>query len=408
MKILVFAHQLEVGGTQTNAIELSSALRDLHGHDVALVAAPGPMVELIRKRRLPFVPAPDTRVYPSLARMRVLREIVRVHRPDVVHAWDWFQCLDAYYGVHVPMRVPLVVTDMCMSLNRLLPVSLPTTFGTPQLVDEARASGRRRAELLLPPVDVHLNAPGVVDAPAFRRRHHINRDDFLLVTVSRFDQSMKAESLRRTIDVVRTLGRDLPLRLALVGDGTIRDELQRRADQANAELRRKAVVLTGALLDPRPAYAAADLVVGMGGSALRAMAFAKPVVVVGANGFSAPFTPETAQTFYYQGMYGVARGEDSDTKLATDIAGLLAHRKSLSGLGTFARQFVQQHFAIEEGSARLSRFCRAAAEQMPQLLVALADGIRTGAVWLRERRFVPGLKAFVEWPTADSAAPTHS
>jgi len=52
----------------------------------------------------------------------------------------------------------MIVTHMMMSLTRLLPKELPTTFGTPELVDQARAAGRRRVELVLPPVDVHLNA----------------------------------------------------------------------------------------------------------------------------------------------------------------------------------------------------------------------------------------------------------
>ena len=39
--------------------------------------------------------------------------------------------------------------------------------------------------------------------------------------------------------------------------------------------------LAGEMLDPRPAYAAADVVLGMGGSALRGMAFGKPLVVQG-------------------------------------------------------------------------------------------------------------------------------
>ena len=84
---------------------------------------------------------------------------------------------------------------------------------------------------------------------------------------------MKGEGLHRTIDAVRTLGRDLPLRFVIVGDGTARIELERRANEVNTELGRSAVVLTGPLLDPRPAYASADIVVGMGGSALRGMAF---------------------------------------------------------------------------------------------------------------------------------------
>ena len=50
MKIVVFALHMVVGGSQTNAIELAAALRDLHGHDVVLFAAPGPMVELAKAK----------------------------------------------------------------------------------------------------------------------------------------------------------------------------------------------------------------------------------------------------------------------------------------------------------------------------------------------------------------------
>ena len=49
---------------------------------------------------------------------------------------------------------------------------------------------------------------------------------------------------------------------------------------------RQVVLLTGEIADPRSAYAAADVVVGQGGSALRGMAFGKPLIVVGEEGFS--------------------------------------------------------------------------------------------------------------------------
>src|SRR5207247_235462 len=295
---------------------------DFHGHEVAMFATPGPMVELVRQKGLRFLPAPDTRMHPSPARMRALRDAVSRERPDIIHVWDWWQCLDAFYAVHLPMRMPIIVTDMFPAITRLLPKALPTTFAAPELVDQARASGRRRAELLVPPVDVQSNAPGVVDPRPFRERYAVNDRDILLVTVSRLAEWMKGESLGRTIDVVRTLGHHLPLRLLLVGDGSLRPKLQQLADAANAELGRAAVILTGALLDPRPAYAAADLVVGMGGSALRAMAFGKPVVIVGEHGFSAALNPQTAESFYYKGIYGVGDGSPGNTQLTNDIRAL--------------------------------------------------------------------------------------
>src|SRR5215813_10027946 len=224
MKILVFADRLDVGGTQVNAIELTAALRDLHGHEVVLFATPGPMIAMAEEKGLRFLPAPDSRVHPSFARMQALRQAIQSERPHLIQVWDWTQCLDAYYIAHILMRVPMVVTVMSMAVPRLLPKALPTTFGTPELVDQARAAGRRRLELIVPPVDTKLNAPNTVNAHAFRERYGIKVGDVTLVTVSRLVNWMKAESLWRTVDVVRTLGRDVPLKFVIVGDGTARPE----------------------------------------------------------------------------------------------------------------------------------------------------------------------------------------
>ena len=354
MKILVFAHQLEVGGTQTNAIELAAALRDLHGHDVVIFATPGPMSKLIEKKSLRYVPAPDAFVHPSPSRVRALRGVVRQERPDLIHAWDWWQCLDTYYLEHALMRIPMIVSDMMMTLTRILPKSPFTTFGTPELVDQAKAAGRRRAELLLPPVDVHWNAPDAAAGRDFRERHGIAEGDITLVTVSRLEHDMKAESLYRTIAAVRALGREFPLRFVVVGDGRARAEVERRASETNADLGRPAVVLAGPLLDPRPAYAAADVFIGMGGSALKAMAFAKPVIIVGEQGFSKPFTSETAEFFYYRGMFGRGDGSPGNEAHVSDIRRLVSRRNELAALGQFAQQFVHRHYSMEAVSAHLT------------------------------------------------------
>ena len=391
MKILIFPYQLVMSGTVVNAIDLAAALRDLHGFDVVLFATPGPLVKLVEEKDLRFLPAPSARFHPAPARMSALRDAVRSERPDLVYVWDWMQCIDAYYA-HLMMRVPMAVTDMSMSLPHILPKSLPTTFGTPELVDQARASGRQRVELLLPPVNVHRNAPGAVDPRIFREQYGIEDGDIAVVTVSRFDEWMKAESLVRTVDAIRVLGRDFPLRLVLVGDGSARSKLESLAGETNSELGRPAVVLTGELLDPRPAYAAADIVVGMGGSALRGMAFGKPVIVVGKRSFSAPLTPETARFFLYNGIYGCGDGSSSTARLVASVRHLTEHREERLALGRFARQFVLDHFSLEKVCAGLAVFCRHSAAGISPFHVTAADGIRTAAVYLRERRFSSGLK----------------
>lgn len=388
MKILVYAHRLEVGGTQVNAIELATALRDLHGLEVVMFAQPGPMVRLIEEKGLCFLPAPDARFHPSLARMRALRDAVRREKPDLIHAWDWWQCLDAYYAVHLPMRIPMVVSDMMMELTRVLPKRLPTTFGVPELVAKAKAANRRQVELVVPPVDVRYNAPGVVDPQPFRDHYGIAKGDISLVTVSRLTDWMKAESLIRTVDAIRTLGHDLPLRLIIVGEGSARARLERLASEANAELGRSAVICTGALLDPRPAYAAADIIVGMGGSALRGMAFGKAVIIVGERGFSSLLTPESAETFYYKGIYGIGDGNPSNARLITDIRELVEYPDRLATLGELSRQFVVRNFSMETVSTRFADFCHKVVAEKPSFRLSTIDSLRTAAIYLRERRFL--------------------
>ncbi|MGZ4977058.1 MAG: glycosyltransferase family 4 protein [Methylobacter sp.] len=382
MKILVFSFTFEMGGTQVNAIELSAALRDIYGHDVVLFATPGPMVKLAEEKGLHFISAPASNSIVSLGMMRALRKVVRHERPDVIHTWEWGQCINAFYAAHLGLRIPMVASDMRSdSIHRFLPKSLLITFGTPEFVDQARAAGRKRAEFLLPPVDVHLNAPGVIDPQPFRKRYNIKEGDVTLVTVSRLAVELKAESLRRTIAAVRELGRELPLRLIIVGDGKARAELERLAAETNLELGRAAVILTGELLDPRPAYAAADIVVGMGGSALRGMAFGKPVIVVGAKGFSAPLTPDTAEYFYYRGIYGIGDGNPNNSQLIADIRSLVELGDKVSSLGSFSRQFVLDNFALEKVCAQLEKFCRTAVAERQRPIIAAADGLRTAAIF---------------------------
>jgi L-malate glycosyltransferase len=388
MKTLIFSHGLEYGGTPVNAIDLAVGLRERHGHDVVLFATPGPLSQLADDSGVRVIPAPDARFHPSLARMRALREAVRREQPDVVHAWDWWQCLEAYYAVHLPLMLPLVVTDMTMGLTRILPKQLPTTYGTPELVAAARAAGCQQVDLLLPPVDVAHNVMGAVDPQPLRQQCAIQTGDITLVTVSRLADCMKAESLLRTIDVVRVLGRDVPLRFVIVGDGTARPRLQAMASEANAWLGREAVVLTGALVDPRPAYAMADIVVGMGGSALRGMAFGKPVVVVGEQGFASAFNAQTSQSFLHRGLYGIGDGRPSNDHFVAAIRRLAAHPERWAALGQLSRDFVVRHFSLEAVSANLDKILCEAVTNPPSRSSTLADSLRTTAIYLRERRFL--------------------
>jgi glycosyltransferase involved in cell wall biosynthesis len=390
MKVLIFAHKLDVGGSQVNAIDLAVALRDWHHHEVVMFATPGPLVKLVEERGIRYLPAPAADSHPSLAMVRALRRAVRQERPDVIHAWDHWQYRDVFYVEHLFARIPLVVSDtLSEAIKRDLPKRVPITFGTPEFVDMAIAAGRDPVELLVPPVDVDLNKPGAVDPWRFREKYALKKDEVVLVTVSRLVNLLKGESLRRTIEAVRVLGKDLPVRFVIVGDGDARPDLERMAERTNQELGRAAVLLTGQMVDPRPAYAAADIVIGMGGSGLRGMAFAKPVIIVGEKGFSSPLTTETARSFYYKGIYGNGDGDPENRRLISNIR-YLAERQpeERKELGAFSREFVVRNFSLQVVSARLSNFLSLARTRPFKFHVAAFDGVRT-AVLLQGRKLIP-------------------
>ena len=371
-----------MGGGQLNAIDLAVTLRERHGDEVVYFASPGVLVEVLKKRGIRYLPAPAVSTYPSLKMMRALGSIVRQEKPDIIHAWDWFTGLDAFYGAHIPYQTPMLLTDVISEyITRFLPKTLPITFGTPEFVDVARRAGWTRASLLLPPIDTISNSPRTVEGAYLRQSFGVSDGEILVVTVSRLAQPFKSESISRTMEVVGQLVSEYPIRFLVVGDGEGRDSLVRLATQVNQHVGREVIILGGQMVDPRPAYAAADIVVGMGSSALRGMAFEKPVIVVGAGGFSDTFMPASAPKFLYGGMYGKEVPSRNNEKHSLDLRMLITDAALRQDLGQYSRQFVVENFSLETVSDKLHRMLISlAAERPPSRLSLLLDAVRSEAI----------------------------
>ncbi|HET9051686.1 MAG TPA: glycosyltransferase, partial [Candidatus Dormibacteraeota bacterium] len=285
--------------------------------------------------------------------------------------------------------VTIVGTDMSMSVHRALPRRIPLTYGTAELVERARSMRRGPVSLLVPPVDTDENAPGAADPAPFARAHGLDGEHLNIVVVSRLVDWMKLEGVRAAVDAVAGLAPSLPVRLAVVGDGDARAGLAGRADEVNAGLGVRAVAVTGPLADPRPAYAWADVVVGMGSSVLRGMAFAKPCVVVGERGFAEPVTPETVDQFLWRGFFGVGAGAGAAERLGAELRGLAGDPARRAGLGAWSRRLVVDRFGLAAGAAALDAQYREAVSSRPGRRDVVVDGGST-AVRLAASRALPG------------------
>lgn len=346
MRVLVYPHSMEIGGSQLNAIELGAATREL-GHEVLVMSEPGPMVDLVHDLGLEHLPVPLRRRRPSPEVIGYLVDEVRRRRIDLVHGHEWPPATEAFLGPRLRLGVPAVATVMSASVAPFLPRRMPLVVGTEQLRRQMLARQRKDVTLIAPPVDVNANHPSFGPA-GFRSTHGLAPDGLLVVVCCRLVRELKLEGLLAACEAVADLSTEgYPVQLVIVGDGAERSVVAQAAEQANARAGRVVVALTGELPDPRPAYAAADVVLGMGGSALRGMAFAKPLVVQGELGFWQVCRPGTVHDFLTGGWYGRGPGDDGVARLKAQLVPLLRDPGHRRELGAFSRNLVVEHFGLE-------------------------------------------------------------
>lgn len=378
MKIIVYPHDLELGGSQLNAIEIGAAVRDL-GHDVIVFGRRGALNSRIDDLGLEFIEAPPPGRRPSSTTGRALVELCRERGVDIIHGYEWPPTLDGVFAARMGARVAIVSTVMSMSVPPFIPHSVPLVVGTEQIASAERAARRRRTEVLEPPVDLSFNdVHASVDVDAFRATYRLADDRLNVVSVARMAHELKLEGTLTAISAIGELSAEAPVRLVLVGDGPARDVVEARAAEVNAQYGKGTVVLTGRLDDPRPAYAAADIALGMGGSALRALAYGAPLIVQGEHGFWRTLTEHSAEGFLWTGWYGIDGGaEYGRSQLRSELIPLLNDPARRMELGAFGLQLVRDRFSLTRAADVQMDIYRRAVERPPRWGV-LSEAIALG------------------------------
>lgn len=382
MRILICPHQLGMGGSQLNAIEMAAAMRH-YGHEPTIYAAPGVLTELLRDTGLEWAeaPAPDA---PGLGWSRRLEEVVRQHRIDLIHAYEWRPCLQAAFGAG--RQVPLLMSVMSMDVPRFLPTHVPLVVGTPELQQRMLEQGRR-AHLLEPPVD--MDRYRTTDIAAARARFGIPDGALVISIVSMLTTALeKLQGVLEAIRVVDRMAATRPVRLLIAGDGEGLQAVQRRAAAVNAHHGWTVVQPVGFQLDAAPAYEAADIVLGMGSSAIKGLAHAKPLVVHGEAGFWRTLDDTTAAGFLHNGWYG--RGGAGIRDLAGALESLAESPALRLRLGAFGRDLVATRYDLDRAAEHLAAlYVDTALGRAPRATVArsLARSAATSARYFTSMRF---------------------
>jgi glycosyltransferase involved in cell wall biosynthesis len=273
---------------------------------------------------------------------------------DLVHAYGAASAREAFWGPCRLGRRPLVHTVYEMAVPAYVYRATPLIVGTRYLLEDLESRGN--VYLLSPPVDLERDAPEAEDwdiPEALRREPGLVH----VVVVSRLDHEMKAFAIRTAIRALLRIP-ERNVRLTIVGGGSAGEELRAEGERVNFALGRHAVAFTGTLADPRPAYAGADVLLGMGGSAARSLAFAKPLIVTGERGWFQTFAPETSTYLFRQSFWNENAVEDPEAMFLDALVPLLDDEIERARLGANGRAFAEQNFGLEEMSRRLNSIYR--------------------------------------------------
>ncbi|WP_454295837.1 glycosyltransferase [Salana multivorans] len=354
-RVLVTPHHSEIGGSQIIALELADAVDRLPGFEVLLYMPEGALMERARASGLPVFPTKLRESAPSVRRIIELARLVRSSGVDLVHTYEWAPTVDAAFAA-ATTSVPRVATVYSMDYPYFVPKDVPTVFGTREMVQVAQGEGRS-TYLIEPPIDTERFRPGACrDATLQEVRSECGAGDgdVLAIVVSRLAADLKLEGLLELIAAAGRVALERPLRLAIVGDGPERGALELSAENVNSVTGRRVVSLLGSRDDPIPYYLAADVAVGMGSSALRAMAAGKPLLVQGAASFWEIADDETIPQFRAQGWYGVGDGRSSErcTELLRRLVDLSP--KDRERLGRLGRSLVEDEYSLTRAATTLT------------------------------------------------------
>jgi len=368
MKILMATMGLDIGGAETHIVELSKQLQS-QGHEILIASHGGVYVPEIEAAGIRHFDVPMHRrdlgcMYRSY---RLLGQIIRAERPDIVHAHariPAFLC-----GLlQKSLKFPFVTTahwvfdtggglryltnwgERTVAVSEDIKAYLIREYGIPEAHISVTING----------IDTEKFSPNI-SGSAVLREFGLREDRPVVSYVSRMDED-RALVARQLIEIAPQLDRRVPgVQLLIAGGGNVFSDLQALAEQANARLGRRCVVMTGPRTDINQIAAAGDIFVGVSRSALEAMAAGKPVIVAGNEGYQGLFTPEgleeaRAGNFCCRGM-----PQSTPERLLEDTAAALElSPEEKAACGAFGRQVIFDYYSVH----RMAGDCLAMYEQV--------------------------------------------
>jgi glycosyltransferase involved in cell wall biosynthesis len=313
----------------------------------------------IRMARVPGL-RPEIRPWDDMrALVALIREIRRL-RPDIVHTHTAKAGMLGRLAAILAMRPrPVIVhtyhghvlegyfgrakTALYRGLERWLAKRSDALIGVSSATvdDLVRLGVGDRSKFRVIPIGLDLDRfvdASAADGEAFRTEAGVREGELLLTFVGRLVPIKRVDVLLRAVSHARELA--APVRLAVVGDGALRPELEALAAELGIA---DAVFFAGYRADMVPVAAAGDLAVlssdneGTPVSLIEAAAAAKPAASTAVGGVPDVVLPEC----------GLLARPGDPRALGEAIASLAADAERRRSMGERARRHVTERFTVE-------------------------------------------------------------
>lgn len=294
MKILMALNGLDIGGAETHVVELAKEIVR-RGHHVVMVSSGGVYQKEIedfgiKHYTVTLTSRSPLNIFSSKAK---LKKIIKREKPDIVHSHARIPgfLLDM---IHKELKSFVYVTTAHWTFDTSYMVKKLTRWGEKTLA----VSDDLKKYLLknYPEVkeeNIYISINGIdgnkfsksVDGSRVEREFNLTPDAKKIVYVSRLNPAVCAPAYG-LIEKIKKLDEAVPgVEVIIVGGGDCYDDMNQKAQMANATLGRRAVIMTGPRTDINEIHANADVSVGVSRAILEPMIMEKKCVVVGQEGY---------------------------------------------------------------------------------------------------------------------------
>ncbi|MCL2619793.1 MAG: polysaccharide pyruvyl transferase CsaB [Defluviitaleaceae bacterium] len=355
-KVLMALMGMDIGGAETYVLELCKVLKN-RGLDVYVVSNGGIYENELTAHGIKHFHAPLHNKKPAnlITSYKTIEKVIRENDINLVHA---HARIPAFLCGLLQKKIGFVfVTTAHAHFSNALAYRLLTNFGDASLAVAEDIKENLIQNYRMNSEDVFLTINGInmdtfdanSDYSSIISELGLESHNKTIVNVSRMDKDM-SHAAHRLIEIAPSIHeKDPNCRIIIVGGGNDLDAVTAKAEVVNSALNVKKVIVTGTRTDVSKFLGLADIFVGVSRSALEAMAFAKPVILAGGQGYLGLFQPSMKDVAVKTNFTCRGHAEVTQEALRQDILALLdtSEDKTIE-LGKFAQEMVRSEYSVDK------------------------------------------------------------